>query len=148
LVPFFSDLQQRVTEPRIKRKRIIKVNARKVQESDIALGERIRARRNQIQISQEELGKALGVSFQQIQKYENGTNRISSGRLIQIVNTLQCSVTDLIAATMVRSRVRNSPATLLKEGVAIINAMASIPSAAVRRHVISLAESLSASFTP
>jgi DNA-binding XRE family transcriptional regulator len=52
----------------MKRKRIIKVNARKVQESDIALGERVRARRNQIEMSQEDLGKALGVSFQQIQQ--------------------------------------------------------------------------------
>jgi transcriptional regulator with XRE-family HTH domain len=132
----------------MKRKRFVKVNARKVQESDIALGERIRARRNQIVMSQEELGKALGVSFQQIQKYENGTNRISSGRLIQIVNALQCSVTDLIGSgTMVRLRARNSPASS-KEGVAIINAMAKIPSPAVRRQMISLAESLSAWFTP
>jgi transcriptional regulator with XRE-family HTH domain len=100
-------------------------------------------------MSQEELGKALGVSFQQIQKYENGTNRISTGRLIQIVTALQCSVTDLIGSgnngpikSTQFSRYASS-----KEGVAIINAMASIPSAAVRRHVISLAESLSASFT-
>jgi transcriptional regulator with XRE-family HTH domain len=119
----------------MKRKRITKVNTRKVQESDIALGERIRARRNQIVMSQEDLGKALGVSFQQIQKYEKGTNRISSGRLIQIVNALQCSVTDLIGSgdsgpikSTQFSRYASS-----KEGVAIINAMASIPSAAVRR---------------
>jgi DNA-binding XRE family transcriptional regulator len=62
----FSDFSKKVVEPRMKRKRIIEVNARKVQESDIAVGERIRARRNQIVMSQEELGKALGVSFQQI----------------------------------------------------------------------------------
>ena len=134
----------------MKRKRTSKLNSRRVQESDIAVGERIRARRNQIAMSQENLGKALGVSFQQIQKYEKGVNRISSGRLIQIVNTLQCSVTDLIGAgnsgpikSTEFSRYASS-----KEGVAIINAMAKIPSPAVRRHVISLAESLSASFTP
>jgi transcriptional regulator with XRE-family HTH domain len=117
------------------------VNARKVQESDIAVGERIRARRNQIVMSQEELGKALGVSFQQIQKYENGTNRISSGRLIQIVNALQCGVTDLIGSGNngpIKST-QSSRYASSKEGVAIINAMANIPSAAVRRHVISLA---------
>jgi hypothetical protein len=38
------------------------------------------------------------VSFQQVQKYEKGVNRISSGRLIQIVNALQCSATDLIGS--------------------------------------------------
>ena len=103
----------------------------------------------QLGMSQEELGKALGVSFQQVQKYEKGTNRISSGRLIQIVNALQCSVTDLIGSgdsgpikSTQFSRYASS-----KEGVAIINAMASIPSAAVRRKVISLIESLTASFT-
>jgi transcriptional regulator with XRE-family HTH domain len=134
----------------MKRKRTAKLHARRVQDSDIAVGERIRARRNQLEMSQEDLGKALGVSFQQIQKYEKGTNRISSGRLIQIVNALQCSVTDLIGAgnsgpikSTEFSRYASS-----KEGVAIINAMARIPSPAVRRRVIDLAESLSASFAP
>lgn len=134
----------------MKRKRTIKLNARRVQESDIAVGERIRARRNQLEMSQEDLGRALGVSFQQIQKYEKGANRISSGRLIQIVNALQCSVTDLIGAgnsgpikSTEFSRYASS-----KEGVAIINAMAKIPSPAVRRQMIDLAESLSASFAP
>ena len=65
----------------MKQKRSAKMNARRVQESDIAIGERIRARRNQIEMSQEDLGGALGVSFQQIQKYEKGVNRLSSGRL-------------------------------------------------------------------
>ncbi len=137
-------------ELRMKRKRTIKLNARRVQESDIAVGERNRARRNQLEMSQEDLGRALGVSFQQIQKYEKGANRISSGRLIQIVNALQCSVTDLIGAgnsgpikSTEFSRYASS-----KEGVAIINAMAKIPSPAVRRQMIDLAESLSASFAP
>jgi transcriptional regulator with XRE-family HTH domain len=134
----------------MKRKRTIKLNARRVQDSDIAVGERIRARRNQLEMSQEDLGRALGVSFQQIQKYEKGANRISSGRLIQVVNALQCSVTDLIGAgnsgpikSTEFSRYASS-----KEGVAIINAMAKIPSPAVRRKVIDLAESLSASVRP
>lgn len=129
----------------MRKKRTTKVNARSVQDSDVALGERIRARRIQVVMSQEDLGRALGVSFQQIQKYEKGTNRISSGRLIQIVNALQCSVTDLVGngkngpiKSTQFSRYASS-----KEGVAIINAMANIPTAAVRRQVISLAESLS-----
>jgi transcriptional regulator with XRE-family HTH domain len=134
----------------MKRKRTTQSKARGVQASDIAVGERIRARRNQLEMSQEDLGKALGVSFQQIQKYEKGVNRISSGRLIQIVNALQCSVTDLIGSgnsgpikSTQFSRYASS-----KEGVAIINAMAKIPSPAVRRRVIDLAESLSGSVAP
>ena len=80
----------------MKRKRGTKINARRVQDLDIAIGERIRARRNQIEMSQENLGGALGVSFQQIQKYEKGVNRLSSGRLIQLADALQCSVTELL----------------------------------------------------
>jgi DNA-binding transcriptional regulator YiaG len=74
----------------MKRKRTVKVNARKAQDSDVAVGERIRALRNQMEMSQEELGKALGVSFQQMQKYEKGTNRISSGRLFS--SSTPCTV--------------------------------------------------------
>ena len=131
----------------MKKKRVTKINARRIQDSDIAIGERIQARRNQIDMSQESLGGALGVSFQQIQKYEKGVNRISSGRLIQLADALQCSATDLIGsggkaplASTPFSRYASS-----KEGVAIINAMAKIPSLRVRRQVISLVESLSAS---
>jgi len=55
---------------------------------DLHIGGRIRALRNLKEMSQEELGEALGVSFQQIQKYEKGMNRVSGGRLMQIAATL------------------------------------------------------------
>ena len=60
----------------MKKKRTVKANPRRVQDTDIAIGERIRARRNQIEMSQEELGDALKVSFQQVQKYEKGIQPI------------------------------------------------------------------------
>ena len=47
-------------------------------------------------MSQEALADQCGVSFQQIQKYENGTNRISFSRLVQISRALRCRVTDLM----------------------------------------------------
>ena len=134
----------------MKKKRTIKVNPRRISEADIAVGERIRARRNQMQMSQEELSRALGVSFQQVQKYENGRNRITSGRLLQIVVALKCSVTDLVGSgddDPIKST-EFSRYAASKEGVAIINAMARIPSSAVRRQLLSLAESLSVSVTP
>jgi len=134
--------------PLIKRKSGTKINARRIQDTDVAIGERIRARRNQIDISQETLGGALGVSFQQIQKYEKGLNRISSGRLIQLANALQCSATDLIGGGE-KGSIKSTPFSQYaasKEGVAIINAIARIPSPAVRRQLISFVESLSASF--
>lgn len=61
---------------------------RSVGASDREFGERIRARRVEVGMSQDELGKTLGVSFQQIQKYEKGVNRVSATRLGQIAKAL------------------------------------------------------------
>jgi transcriptional regulator with XRE-family HTH domain len=63
---------------------------------DIALGAAVRIRRRTIGISQEALAEQCGVSFQQIQKYENGANRISFSRLVQIARALKCRVVDLL----------------------------------------------------
>lgn len=63
---------------------------------DIALGAAVRIRRRTIGMSQEALAEQCGVSFQQIQKYENGANRISFSRLVQIARALRCRVTDLM----------------------------------------------------
>lgn len=63
---------------------------------DIALGAAVRIRRRTIGLSQEALAEQCGVSFQQIQKYENGANRISFSRLVQIARALRCRVVDLL----------------------------------------------------
>jgi len=63
---------------------------------DIALGAAVRIRRRTMGISQEALAEQCGVSFQQIQKYENGANRISFSRLVQIARALKCRVVDLL----------------------------------------------------
>jgi len=63
---------------------------------DIALGAAVRIRRRSLGISQEALADQCHVSFQQIQKYENGANRISFSRLVQIARALQCRVVDLM----------------------------------------------------
>ena len=120
------------------------MKARQISDADIVIGERIKAQRNLIEMSQDDLGQALGVSFQQIQKYEKGINRISSGRLIELANTLQCSVTDLVGGAD-KTSANSTPFSRYvasKEGVAIINAMAKISSPALRRHVINLVETL------
>lgn len=62
---------------------------------DVALGAAIRQRRMIAGISQEKLGDAIGVTFQQIQKYEKGTNRVSWSRLVQIAKALGCSIVSL-----------------------------------------------------
>lgn len=59
---------------------------------DTQVGARLRARRLLLGISQDELGKAVGVSFQQIQKYEKGTNRIGASRLQKLAHALQVPI--------------------------------------------------------
>ncbi|WP_375676401.1 MULTISPECIES: helix-turn-helix domain-containing protein [unclassified Bartonella] len=56
---------------------------------DILIGKRIRQRRIAMRLSQKALGNYLGVSFQQIQKYEKGFNRVSAGCLLKIAQKLQ-----------------------------------------------------------
>jgi len=59
---------------------------------DRHVGSRVRRRRLIVGMSQEKLGEALGLTFQQVQKYEKGANRIGSGRLQQIAQTLQVPI--------------------------------------------------------
>src|SRR3989442_12371729 len=56
---------------------------------DVDVGARIRMRRNMLGLSQTQMGDHIGVTFQQVQKYERGTNRIGASRLLQICNVLQ-----------------------------------------------------------
>ena len=55
---------------------------------DAQVGGRIRLRRQLLKVSQSDLGEAVGVTFQQIQKYERGTNRVGASRLVQIAHAL------------------------------------------------------------
>jgi len=59
---------------------------------DKHVGARVRMRRMMLSMSQEKLGDALGLTFQQVQKYEKGTNRIGASRLQQIAHILQVPV--------------------------------------------------------
>ena len=67
----------------------------KANEIDVYVGERLRAYRMVRGWSQEKLAKALDLTFQQIQKYERGTNRISAGRLWDICKVLEIGLLDL-----------------------------------------------------
>ena len=59
---------------------------------DEYVGRRVRQRRGELGLSQGELGDALGITFQQIQKYENGTNRVSAGRLFNMARHLDVTL--------------------------------------------------------
>ncbi|WP_375608418.1 MULTISPECIES: helix-turn-helix domain-containing protein [unclassified Bartonella] len=61
-------------------------------DNEIFIGKKIRLKRKMLKISQKTLGQHLGVTFQQIQKYENGLNRVSAGRLKEIADILNVPV--------------------------------------------------------
>lgn len=63
---------------------------------DVALGRNIRLRRKSLGMSQSALGEAVGLTFQQVQKYERGKNRVSFSKLAGIAGALQCRISDLI----------------------------------------------------
>ena len=63
---------------------------------DVAVGHNIRRRRRALHISQEALAAAVNLTFQQIQKYERGANRVSASRLYEISRVLKCDAGDLM----------------------------------------------------
>jgi transcriptional regulator with XRE-family HTH domain len=67
---------------------------RRSDKRDIEVGRRVRAFRLQKGLSQEKLADQLGVTFQQVQKYEKGTNRVAAGRLQRIAEILEVPITE------------------------------------------------------
>lgn len=68
------------------------INKKQPNPIDIHVGSRVRLRRMMLGMSQEKLGESLGITFQQIQKYEKGTNRIGASRLQHIARVLSVPV--------------------------------------------------------
>ena len=67
-------------------------SARVTRRVDEHVGEQIRKRRTMLGLTQDQLAQALGISYQQVQKYETGTNRVSAGRLFDIARVLDSGV--------------------------------------------------------
>jgi len=111
---------------------------------DQALGLAIRLRRHARGLSQSALGEAIGVSFQQIQKYERGSNRVSFSTMVRICEALGCHVSDLVAEVEQLGDGRSGPQDLLTqpEAAPLLEALAQIRSAGVRRAVLELARGL------
>jgi len=63
---------------------------------DVAVGARVRIRRRMLELSQTQLANGLGITFQQIQKYERGSNRVSASMLVKIAAILKTSVAALV----------------------------------------------------
>lgn len=83
---------------------------------DIHVGARVRARRRLLGITQEKLGEALGLTFQQVQKYERGSNRISASRLFELSRILGVPVTYFYEGT---EALGSEAGSLLPEAAAV-----------------------------
>lgn len=65
--------------------------------ADLRIGEAIRRRREAVGLTQAAVGQAVGVTFQQVQKYERGENRVASSKLLLIAEVLRCDPGDLLS---------------------------------------------------
>ena len=118
---------------------------KRAQKIDKVIGRNIRIHRLGKKMSQTELGDQLGVSFQQVQKYENGTNRVGSGRLYQIAAILGMHVSTFFNGGENAERERSSESGLLDllaepQSVRLIRAFSKITDTTVRRSLVQLAE--------
>ena len=117
---------------------------------DVHVGLRIRAARLAAGLSQERLGNALGVTFQQVQKYEKGANRVGAGRLSDIARVLSVPVAYFFETDAVDERAGasnggfNDITVVLStaEGMRIARALARIPDPETRRRIADLLEAM------
>ena len=112
---------------------------------DVQIGQKIRIRRTELSISQAELGDAAGVSFQQIQKYEKGANRVSGSKIVQLANALQVTPDYFFEGAGTKQTIAESSYNefmTTMEGPMLIKAMVAIHNPDLRRAVVTLARNL------
>jgi transcriptional regulator with XRE-family HTH domain len=116
---------------------------------DKHVGSRVRMRRLMLEMSQTTLGNALGLTFQQVQKYEKGTNRIGAGRLLHIASILQVPIEfffEGVPAASRKSQGNRNAATpdyvsaffATSDGLALTRAFMQIKQPALRRRIVHL----------
>ncbi|HEY2249068.1 MAG TPA: helix-turn-helix transcriptional regulator [Bradyrhizobium sp.] len=124
---------------------------------DKYVGSRVRMRRIMLGMSQEKLGEALGLTFQQIQKYEKGTNRVGASRIQQISEILQVPVSFLFEGGPTSnangfgeaaSPTYVSDFLATSEGLALTRAFTRIADAKLRRSIVDLVEQIAAREAP
>ncbi|AMN42204.1 transcriptional regulator, XRE family [Rhodoplanes sp. Z2-YC6860] len=120
--------------------------------TDKHVGARVRMRRLMLGLSQEKLADGLGLTFQQVQKYEKGTNRIGASRLQQIANILKVPP-QFFFEELPKGRTAShdaAPSTAYinefvasSDGLALIKAFMAIESTALRRSIVHVVEQIS-----
>lgn len=130
-------------------------NKKKPNPIDIHVGSRIRLRRTMLGMSQEKLGESLGITFQQIQKYEKGTNRVGASRLQNISSILNVPVSfffedapgdNSTSGGMAEAQSSNYVVDFLSssEGLQLNRAFVKIADPKVRRKIVDLVKALAA----
>lgn len=128
----------------------MKRNPREANQIDEHVGSRVRLRRQLLKMSQEKLGEELGVTFQQVQKYERGSNRIGASRLWSLSHVLDVPVTfffdGLAASESGMAESDQSPIVYdfiqSPDGVALAQAFSQITDPKVRRRILDLVRTL------
>jgi transcriptional regulator with XRE-family HTH domain len=140
----------------MKETRIIMMAKKAPNPTDKHVGARVRMRRMMLSMSQEKLGDALDLTFQQVQKYEKGANRIGASRLQQIAHILQVPVSFFFeGAPNVPGQQSDglgeapSPAYVsdflaTSDGLALTKAFMGIKDAKLRRRIVDLVEQIAA----
>jgi transcriptional regulator with XRE-family HTH domain len=125
------------------------VSKRSPNEIDVEIGKRLRTLRVARGLSQAELGRGLGIAYRQIHKYENGSGRISAGRLVELANLLDISPSlffeDELFENEPRLKCEGEAIPELptdKDRLAVARAFDRIRSPNVRRRVVELIEQL------
>jgi transcriptional regulator with XRE-family HTH domain len=130
--------------------RTFKTKKRQPNSADSRVGESIRAHRLAAGMSQGDLAKRLGVSFQQVQKYEKGTNRVGAGRLPLIADMFAIPIGALFKGTVDASRGNGTgevPVKLIHDAttVKLLTAYAEITDRSVRRELSELVDRIAKS---
>jgi transcriptional regulator with XRE-family HTH domain len=112
--------------------------------NDVLVGANIRMHRNAARMSQMDMGKHLDVTFQQVQKYEKGTNRVGAGKLLIIANLLKLPVTAFYDGAKVTAA-GNTPVQLLgrRDALRLAEGFYKITDQRVRNALVALVVGLS-----
>ena len=127
------------------------IKQKKPNPTDRHVGARVRMRRLMLDMTQTELGNDLGLTFQQVQKYEKGTNRIGASRLQHIAEILQVPISFFFEGAVETGEFKSiEPKSLYvsdflasSEGVALVKAYMHIKDARLRRCIVQLVEQIS-----
>jgi transcriptional regulator with XRE-family HTH domain len=113
--------------------------------NDVLVGANLRLYRNAARVSQTAMAEALGVTFQQIQKYEKGTNRLTAGRLLTIAHLLKVPVTAFYEGAKGANAPAVAPIQLLgkRDAFRLAEAFSKIKDQRVRQSLVALVVNLS-----